>query len=131
VTVTLGYATASAPSGDLTTQLADLAASGVDSRRIFTDRAVGSADKMRPGLLALLSYARPGDVVVVAGLDRLGRSAAEVAHIVADLTRRAITLRCLSNGLDTASATGRAVAEALTELAALDTVLDAETAHRS
>ena len=125
--MTLGYATAGSPSGDLADQLAELTASGVDSRRIFTDRAAGSADKMRPGLLALLSYARPGDVVVVAALARLGRSAAEVAHIVADLTGRAITLRCLANGLDTGNATGRAVAEVLTELA----VLDAETAHRS
>ncbi|MEW5808387.1 MAG: recombinase family protein [Actinomycetota bacterium] len=130
MTVTLGYATAR-PSADLATELADLAASGVDSRRIFTDRAVGSTDKMRPGLLALLSYARSGDAVVVVALDRLGRSAAEVAYVVAELTRRGITLRCLANGLDTASGTGRAVAEVLTELAALDSTLDNETAHRS
>ncbi|MEH3143475.1 MAG: recombinase family protein [Mycobacterium kyogaense] len=123
---TLGYATAGGPAADLADQLADLAASGVDSRRIFTDRAAGSADKMRPGLIALLSYARPGDAVVVVSLDRLGRSSAEVAHIVADLTGRAITVRCLASGLDTASATGRAVAEVLTELAALDTTLDSE-----
>ncbi|KKE98215.1 recombinase family protein [Mycolicibacterium obuense] len=127
MSVTLGYAMAGRPSPDLAEQLAELAASGVDSRRIFTDRAAGSADKVRPGLLALQSYARPGDVVVVVSLDRLGRSAAEVAQIVADLTSRAITVRCLANGLDTASATGRAVAEVLTELA----VLDSETAHRS
>ena len=125
--MTLGYAMAGRPSPDLAEQLAELAASGVDSRRIFTDRAAGSADKVRPGLLALQSYARPGDVVVVVSLDRLGRSAAEVAQIVADLTSRAITVRCLANGLDTASATGRAVAEVLTELA----VLGSETAHRS
>lgn len=125
--MTLGYAMTGQPSTDLAEQLAELAASGVDSRRIFTDRAAGSADKMRPGLLALLSYARPGDAVVVASLDRLGRSAAEVAHIVADLTCRSITLRCLANGLDTANTTGRAIAEVLTELA----ILDGETAHRS
>lgn len=125
--MTLGYATACPPSADLAEQLASLAEAGVDSRRIFTDRAVGSADKLRPGLLALLSYARPGDVVVVNSLDRLGRSSAEVVQIVADLTGREITLRCLANGLDTSSAAGRAVAGVLEELAALD----AETAHRS
>ena len=121
---TLGYATAGGPAADLADQLAELAASGVDSRRIFTDRAAGSADKMRPGLIALLSYARPGDAVVVVSLDRLGRTSAEVAHIVADLTGRAITVRCLANGLDTASVTGQAVAEVLTALAALDAVPD-------
>ncbi len=125
--MTLGYATAGPPSTDLAGQLAELAASGVDSRRIFTDRTVGPADKVRPGLVALQSYARPGDVVVVVSLDRLGRSAAEVAQIVADLTGRGITVRCLANGLDTASEPGRAVAEVLTELA----ILDSETAHRS
>lgn len=126
MTVTLGYATVGQPCGDLEDQLAELAAAGVDPRRIFTDRAAGSADKMRAGLVALLSYARSGDVVVVVALERLGRSVAEVAQTVADLTTRGITLRCLRTGLDTASATGRVVAGVLTDLAALDAVRDSE-----
>jgi DNA invertase Pin-like site-specific DNA recombinase len=131
VTVTLGYATAAGTDRDLDEQLAELAAAGVDSRRIFTDRTSGSADKLRAGLLALLSYARSGDVVVVVALERLGRSAAEITQTVADLTTRGITLRCLQNGLDTATATGRVVAGILSELAALDAVRNTETAHRS
>lgn len=130
MTVTLGYATAVPGRGDLDEQLSQLADAGVDPRRIFTDRTAGSADKTRAGLLALLSYARPGDVVVVAALERLGRSVAEVAQTVADLTARGITLRCLRNGLDTATSTGRVVAEVLTDLAALD-VGPSESAHRS
>jgi len=131
VTVTLGYATAAGGDRDLDEQLAELAAAGVDSRRIFTDRTSGSADKMRAGLLALLSYARSGDIVVVVALQMLGRSTAEIAQTVADLTARGITLRCLQNGLDTATATGRVVAGILGELAALDAVRHTETAHRS
>lgn len=126
MTVTLGYATAVKGCADLDGQLAELAAAGVDPRRIFTDRTAGSADKMRAGLLALLSYARSGDVVVVVALDRLGRSVAEVTKTVADLTRRGITLRCLRNGLDTATSTGRAVADVLTDLAGLDAVSTTE-----
>jgi DNA invertase Pin-like site-specific DNA recombinase len=126
VTVTLGYATAVKGCADLDGQLAELAAAGVDPRRIFTDRTAGSADKMRAGLLALLSYARSGDVVVVVALDRLGRSVAEVTKTVADLTRRGITLRCLRNGLDTATSTGRIVADVLTDLAGLDAVSTTE-----
>ncbi|WNG86297.1 recombinase family protein [Mycobacterium sp. ITM-2016-00317] len=118
MTVTLGYATAA--DGDLDEQLAELAAAGVDPRRIFTDRTAGPVDKMRAGLVALLSYARSGDVVVVVAIDRLGRSAAEVAQTVADLSGRGITLQCLRDGLDTANATGRVVARVLTDLAALD-----------
>ena len=127
MTVTLGYATAAGTRPDLDDQLAALAAAGVDSRRIFTDLTHGSADKMRAGLLALLSYARAGDVVVVVALERLGRSVAKVTRTVADLTTRGITLRCLQNGLDTAIATGRVVAEILSDLAALE---DSESARR-
>ncbi|WP_460358261.1 recombinase family protein [Mycobacterium sp. ZZG] len=129
MTVTLGYATAA--NGDLDEQLAELAAVGVDPRRIFTDKTAGSVEKMRAGLVALLSYARSGDVVVVVTIERLGRSAAEVAQTVTDLTRRGITLRCLRNGLDTATSTGRVVAGILSDLAALDVPGSAEAAHRS
>ncbi|MCH9702484.1 MAG: recombinase family protein [Actinomycetia bacterium] len=120
MTVTLGYATVGANDQDLDEQLDELAGAGVDRRRIFTDRAMGSADKLRAGLLALLSYARSGDVVTVVSLERLGRSAAEVTQTVTDLNTRGITLRCLQNGLDTATASGRVVAEILGDLAALD-----------
>lgn len=131
MTVTLGYATAGGVDHDLDEQLAELAGAGVDRRRIFTDRTLGSADKMRAGLLALLSYARSGDVVMVVALEKLGRSAAEVTHTVADLTTRGITLRCLQNGLDTATTSGRAVARILGDLAALDAARYAEPAPRS
>ncbi|ADT98247.1 MULTISPECIES: recombinase family protein [Mycolicibacterium] len=129
--VTLGYATAVPGCADLDDQLAALTAAGVDPRRVFTDRTPGSADKMRAGMLALLSYARAGDVVVVAALERLGRSAAEVTRTVADLTTRGITLRCLADGLDTATSTGRVVAKVLTDLASLDAPDSAESAHRA
>lgn len=130
MTVTLGYAAAGGTGQGLDEQLAELAAAGVDSRRIFTDKTAGSADKMRAGLVALLSYARSGDVVVVVALERLGRSASEVTQTVADLTTRGITLRCLRNGLDTATSTGRVVARVLSELATLD-VRHSETAGSS
>ncbi|BBX15313.1 resolvase [Mycolicibacterium duvalii] len=120
MTVTLGYAMGGPACTDLDDQVAELCAAGVDSRRIFTDRHPGPADKMRAGLVALMSYARAGDVVVVAALHRLGRTATEVTHTVADLEARGITLRCLRSGLDTATDAGRMVAAVLTDLAALD-----------
>ena len=39
----------------------------------------------RPGLAALLDYARPADTIVVAGIDRLGRDAAEVMLTVREI----------------------------------------------
>ena len=53
---------------------------GVDPSRVFTDKLSGSANTARPGLTAMLDYARPGDTVVVAAIDRLGRSVAEVTR---------------------------------------------------
>jgi DNA invertase Pin-like site-specific DNA recombinase len=132
VAITLGYALSHAGAcADLDEQLAELTAVGVDPRRIFTDKAAGSSDKIRAGLLALLSYARAGDVVIVVALERLGRSAAEVARTVSDLNARGITLRCLRNGLDTASASGRVVVAVLSELAMLDADDSTESAQRS
>lgn len=120
MTATLGYAMAGNGHGDLDEQVAELCAAGVDSRRIFTDRHPGPADKMRAGLVALLSYARAGDVVVVAALQQLGRTATEVSRTVADLDSRGIAVRCLRSGVDTTTATGWVVAAVLTDLATLD-----------
>jgi DNA invertase Pin-like site-specific DNA recombinase len=121
VTCTLGYATASTVEHNLEGQLAELNAAGVDPRRVFTDKFSDSAERLRAGLHAMLSYARSGDTVIVVAIDRLGRSAAEVTRTFADLSDRGIRLRTLKEGLDTGTATGRVVAHILTSLAQLDT----------
>ena len=77
---------------------------------MFTDKLSGSAKTARPGLVALLDHARPGDTVVIAAIDRLGRSVAEVTRTIADLGERRITLHVLREGVDTATPTGRAIA---------------------
>ena len=55
----LGYARVSTIGQDLDAQLAALDAAGVDPSRVFTDKLSGSAKTARPGLVALLDYARP------------------------------------------------------------------------
>jgi hypothetical protein len=120
VTCTLGYATASAVGLNLEGQLAALSAAGVDPRRVFTDKLSDSAERVRAGLHAMLSYARSGDTVIVVAVDRLGRSAAEVTRTIADLTGRGIRLQTLKEGLDTGTSTGRVVARIITTLAQLD-----------
>lgn len=69
---------------DLDVQIVALDAAGVESGRVFTDKLSGSAKMDRPGLLAMLDYARAGDTVVVTAIDRLGRSVAEVTRTIAD-----------------------------------------------
>jgi DNA invertase Pin-like site-specific DNA recombinase len=120
VTCTLGYATASTVEQNLEGQLAELNAAGVDPRRVFTDKLSDSAERVRAGLHAMLSYARSGDTVIVVAVDRLGRSAGEVTRTIADLTDRGIRLRTLKEGLDTGTSTGRVVVHILTALAQLD-----------
>ena len=116
----LGYATAGTLGQNLEGQLAALTAAGVDPKKVFTDRLSDSADRVRAGLHAMLSYARSGDTVVVVALDRLGRSVAEVTRTVAELNERGITLRTLKEQLDTGTSTGRVVAGIITTLAELD-----------
>ncbi len=55
---------------------------GVGANRVFTDKLSGSANTARPGLVALLDYARPSDTVFVTAIDRLGRSVAEVTRTI-------------------------------------------------
>ena len=119
MTAMLGYARVSTIGRDLDAQLAALDAAGVDPSRVFTDKLSGSAKTARPGLVALLDYARPGDTVVVAAIDRLGRSVAEVTRTIADLGERRITLHVLREGVDTATPTGRAIAAIMASLAEL------------
>ena len=80
----------------------------------------------RPGLAALLDYARPGDAIVVVGIDRLGRNAAEVMTTIRELRDREIVLRSLREGIDTSNATGRMVAGVLASLAELELELGRE-----
>lgn len=75
---------------------------------------------------ALLDYARQGDAIVVVGIDRLGRNAAEVMQTIRDLGERGIVLRSLREGIDTSNAAGRMVAGVLASLAELELELGKE-----
>lgn len=74
-----------------------------------------STREQRPGLCALLDYGRPGDAIVVVGIDRLGRNAAEVMATIQSWVR-VTSLRSLREGIDTSNATGRLVADVFSEL---------------
>jgi DNA invertase Pin-like site-specific DNA recombinase len=126
MTAVLGYARVSTTGQDLDAQLAALTAAGVDTDRLFTDELSGSAKTARPGLAAMLDYARPGDTVVVTAVDRLGRSVAEVTRTIAELDERRILLRALRERIDTATPTGRAVAAIMATLAELELELGRE-----
>jgi transposase-like protein len=93
----------------------------LEPERVYRDKLSGTSTReQRPGLAALLDYARPGDAIVVVGIDRLGRNAAEVMTTIRELRDREIVLRSLREGIDTSNATGRMVAGVLASLAELE-----------
>jgi DNA invertase Pin-like site-specific DNA recombinase len=125
--VQLGYARVSTGHQSLDQQLDALTAAGVDPKRVYRDKLSGTSTReQRPGLAALLDYVRPGDAIVVVGIDRLGRNAAEVMATIRELRDREIVLRSLREGIDTSNATGRMVAGVLASLAELELELGRE-----
>jgi DNA invertase Pin-like site-specific DNA recombinase len=102
----LGYARVSTGDQDVGGQTLRLTQAG--AIKVFTDvRSGRSMD--RPGLAALLDYARTGDTLAVVRLDRLGRSLAELLAMVTMLKNRGIALLSLEEKIDTSSAAGELV----------------------
>ncbi|MAU84947.1 MULTISPECIES: recombinase family protein [Gordonia] len=117
----LGYARAGTAAHTLESQIDALTDAGVEPARIYSDVfAAITRMQRRPGFTALLDYARPGDITVVVGIDRLGRSAPEVMATARDLTERQIGLRSLREGLDTDDPAGAMIVGVLASLAELD-----------
>jgi len=103
----LGYARVSTSDQDVAGQTMRLTQAG--AIKVFTDVRSGRTMEQRPGLDALLAYARAGDTVAVVRLDRLGRSLAELLATVALLKERGIGLVSLEEKIDTNSAAGELV----------------------
>ena len=102
----LGYARVSTSDQDVTGQAMRLTEAG--AIKVFSDVRSGKTIE-RPGLEALLAYARKGDTLSVVRLDRLGRSLGELLTTVAMLKERGIALLSLEERIDTNSAAGELV----------------------
>lgn len=113
----IGYARVSTPEQDLAPQLAALSAAGCE--KVFSDKASG-AKANRAGLTDALSHARPGDVLVVWKLDRLGRTMKGLVDLAADLAERKIGLRSLTDGIDTAGTAGKLVFHIMAAMAEME-----------
>src|SRR4051794_5699912 len=102
----LGYARVSTSDQDVAGQTIRL--TQVGAIKVFTDVRSGRTMD-RPGLDALLAYARTGDTLAVVRLDRLGRTLSELLATVAMLKDRGIAMLSLEEKIDTASAAGELV----------------------
>ena len=92
----LGYARVSTAKQDLDRQVEALAAAGIAQNQIYVDKKSGATTN-RPGLQALLQYARDGDVIVVHTLDRLGRTVRDTLNLIHELTDRGVGVRNLAD----------------------------------
>ena len=89
-----------------TTALQEDAIHKAQCERVFTDKMSGVLDD-RPEFLKMLDMARPGDVIVVWRLDRLGRSLRHLIETVNQLSERGIELKSIKENIDTTTPTGK------------------------
>lgn len=103
----IGYARVSTPDQRLDMQLDAL--NGADCTQIFSDHGVSGGKASRPGLDEALEALRPGDVLVVFKLDRLGRSVLHLADLLTRFEREGIHFCSLAEGINTTTPGGKLV----------------------
>lgn len=123
----VGYMRVSSDSDRQTTDLQRdaLLVVGVDERHLFEDRASGAQDD-RPGLISALAFVRPGDVLIVWKLDRLGRSLSHLLTIINSLRERKVGFRSLTEGMDTTTASSELLFHVFGALAQYERALTRE-----
>ena len=88
---------------DLERQIDAPTAVGIARERIYLDNKSG-ATVARPGMRAVLGFARRGDVIVVHTLDRLGRTMRNTLHVIHELTERGVGVCNLADPIKADSA---------------------------
>ena len=112
--IRIGYARVSTRDQNLDRQTDALNAAGC--RRIFADKKSGK-NAARPELTACHTFLQGGDTLVVASLDRYGRSLQDLITMVGELRRREIGFTSLHEKLDTTTPGGRLVFHVFAALA--------------
>ena len=110
LSVAYGYARVSKTDDEarnLETQLRILADHGIRGDLIFSDVASGRTMN-RTGWLYLMSRVQPGDIIVVAFLDRFSRNFEEGVRIQAELTGRGIGIIAVRENINASAASAAA-----------------------
>lgn len=102
----IGYCRISSADQSLDLQTDALKAAGCE--KLYSDTASG-AKSSRPGLDRALDQLRPGDILVVWRLDRLGRSLKHLLSVVEDLNARGIGFMSLTESIDTTTSSGKLI----------------------
>ena len=105
----IGYARVSTDEQNLDLQIEALTEAGCG--RIVTDKAQSGATvaETRTGFSEAMDLLGEGDTLVVWKLDRVGRSIADLIHLLKLFGDRGIEFRSLTDGIDTTTAGGRLV----------------------
>lgn len=84
---------------------------GADLVDVIVDAGESAKSLHRPGMARLLALVDAGavDTVIIAKLDRLTRSVADLAELLKRFERRGVSLVSVADSLDTRSAAGRLV----------------------
>jgi DNA invertase Pin-like site-specific DNA recombinase len=112
--ILIGYGRVSTRDQNLDRQIDALKTAGC--RKIFTDKKSGK-NAQRPELKACHAFLDAGDTLVVASLDRYGRSMQDLITMVGELRRRQIGFTSLHEKLDTTTPGGRLVFHVFAALA--------------
>ena len=99
-----GYARVSTPEQSLENQIANLENAGCE--KIFSDVVTGSKSS-RPGFLHLQVHLRPGDIVTLTSLDRLGRTSSLLLRLLEEWEKENIHIHVLSLDMDTSTSAGK------------------------
>jgi len=102
----IGYARVSTADQNPDLQTDALKAAGCE--RTFTD-TVSGVHKDRPELARAMDHLRAGDVLVVWRLDRMGRSLKNLIELIAELEKKDVEFRSLTEGMDTSTSGGKLV----------------------
>lgn len=102
----IGYARVSTLEQNLDLQVKALEKEGCG--KIFQDKVSGVKAE-RPQLQQALNYIREGDTLVIWRLDRLGRSLKHLIELVGDLEEKGISLKSLTESIDTGTNGGKLI----------------------
>ena len=114
----IGYARVSSNDQNTSIQAAALRKAGCAVVRV--EKASGKSREGRDELASILEFIRPGDVLVVTKLDRLGRNTRDALNLVHELDERGACLRVLEPAIDTCGPMGRMVLTVLGMVAEME-----------
>ena len=120
----IGYARVSTDEQNLCLQLDALQATGCEI--IFRDEGMFGASTKRPGLTDAMNALKPGDVLTVWRLDRLGRSLPHLIELLAKIGHAEAGFRSITEAIDTTTAGGKLVFHVIGAIAEFERSLISE-----